>query len=160
MKLIKYFFEFIFILLLFFIFKILGYKLASNLSSKITSLFGPFFRSKEKMLSNIIRSLKNVNEYDAKNIVKKMWSNYGRILSDYVFIKHFRNSSLNEFLSVEGLEILDEIKQSKEPVIFISGHFNNFELMAMQIEKSGIDLAAIYRPVSYTHLTLPTILLV
>ena len=36
--------------------------------------------------------------------------------------------------------------------MFISGHFNNFELMAMQIEKSGINLAAIYRPLNNTFL--------
>ena len=43
---------------------------------------------------------------------------------------------------------MENIKKNSEPVIFISGHFNNFELMAMHIEKSGIDLAAIYRPLN------------
>jgi len=81
-----------------------------------------------------------------------MWKNYGRILSEYVFIKNFRNSKLDNFLIIEGQEILNKIKQSKESVIFISGHFNNFELMAMQIEKSGIDLAAIYRPLNNVFL--------
>ena len=148
MKIIKYFFEFIFILIFFLIFKILGYKLASDLGSKISILFGPLFRPKKRMLVNIIKSLKNVNESDAKNIIHKMWSNYGRILSDYIFIKDFRNSNLNNFLTIEGLDVLNKIKETNEPVIFVSGHFNNFELMAMQIEKSGIDLAAIYRPLN------------
>ena len=43
---------------------------------------------------------------------------------------------------------MERIKQKNTPVIFISGHFDNFELMAMHIEKSGIDLAAIYRPLN------------
>ena len=77
-----------------------------------------------------------------------MWENYGRILSEYMFIKNFRNSKYKKFLTIEGQEILNELKDSKEPVVFISGHFNNFELMAMQIEKSGINLAAIYRPLN------------
>jgi len=77
-----------------------------------------------------------------------MWANYGRILSEYLFIKNFRNSKLKNFLNIEGQEILDEICHSNEQVVFISGHFNNFELMAMQIEKSGINLAAIYRPLN------------
>ena len=77
-----------------------------------------------------------------------MWKNYGRILSEYVFIKNFRYPIYNKFLTVEGQEILNQLKQSKESVVFISGHFNNFELMAMQIEKSGINLAAIYRPLN------------
>ena len=77
-----------------------------------------------------------------------MWGNYGRILSEYVFIKDFRESKSEDIIQVEGQEILDQIKKDKEPVIFISGHFNNFELMAMHIEKSGINLAAIYRPLN------------
>ena len=147
-KIIKYFFEFFFILIFFFIFKILGYKLASNLGAKIIGLFGPLFRPKKRILSNITKSLKDINDNDAKNILNNMWSNYGRILSDYVFIKDFRNSNLDSFLTVEGLDILNKIKQTNEPVIFVSGHFNNFELMAMQIEKSGINVAAIYRPLN------------
>ena len=148
MKIVKYFFEFLFILVLFFIFKILGYKLSSNLGAFIGSLFGPLFRSKKKILTNIKKALPKVDEKNIELIVKKMWKNYGRILSEYVFIKNFRNPISNKFLTVEGQEILNQLKQSRESVVFISGHFNNFELMAMQIEKSGINLAAIYRPLN------------
>ena len=148
MKIIKYIFEFVFILFFFLIFKILGYKLASNLGSKIGQVCGPLFRPKKRILSNIKKSLKNLNEEDAKNIVRDMWANYGRILSDYIFLKDFRNSNLDNFFTIEGLNILKKINNSNEPVIFISGHFNNFELMAMQIEKSGIKLATIYRPLN------------
>ena len=148
MKIVKYFFEFLFILVLFFIFRILGYKLSSNLGAFIGSLFGPLFRSKKKILTNIKKALPKVDEKNIELIVKKMWKNYGRILSEYVFIKNFRNPIYNKFLTVEGQEILNQLKQSRESVVFISGHFNNFELMAMEIEKAGINLAAIYRPLN------------
>ena len=148
MKFLKYFIEFILIMFLFSLFKILGFEFASNLGGQIGKFFGPFFRSKKKLLSNIKKALPNIEEKNIELIIKKMWTNYGRILSEYVFIKNFRNSELEKFFTVEGQEILDELSNSKEQVIFISGHFNNFELMAMQIEKSGIDLAAIYRPLN------------
>jgi Kdo2-lipid IVA lauroyltransferase/acyltransferase len=77
-----------------------------------------------------------------------MWGNYGRILAEYIFLKEYRKSIPGKNFEVIGQEILDDIKKSKKPVIFISGHFNNFELMAMYIEKSGIDLAAVYRPLN------------
>ena len=48
MKKIKYFFEFLIIILLFAIFKILDFKLASNFGGFIGKLIGPFFRSKKK----------------------------------------------------------------------------------------------------------------
>ena len=148
MKKIRYFVEFLIIIFLLVIFKILGFKLASSLGGLIGRLVGPLFRSKKKILSNISKALPEIEEKNTELIVKKMWENYGRILSEYMFIKNFRNSKYKKFLTIEGQEILNELKDSKEPVVFISGHFNNFELMAMQIEKSGINLAAIYRPLN------------
>ena len=148
MNLIKYFIQFLIIIILFIIFRILGLKISSYISSKILILIGPFFRSKKIIETNILRAIPNLDNKNLKNIVQKMWSNYGRILSEYVFIKKFRRSKIEKYFEIEGQEILEKIKINKEPVIFISGHFNNFELMAMHIEKSGINLAAIYRPLN------------
>ncbi len=148
MSQIKYFIQFIFIYLLFILFKLIGIKLASNLSSKIITLIGPFFRSKNIISSNILKALPNLNQNEINKITKKMWGNYGRILSEYVFIKNIRKSKIKNIMDVEGQEILEEIKKDNKPVIFISGHFNNFELMAMHIEKSGINLSALYRPLN------------
>jgi len=148
MKSIKYFTQFLSILVLFLFFKILGLKNASYISSKIISFVGPFFRSKDIIKSNILKALPNLNNDEIKKISKAMWANYGRILAEYVFIKELRNPKHKSNIEIKGQEILDKIKKDNEPVIFISGHFNNFELMAMHIEKSGINLAAIYRPLN------------
>ena len=148
MNSIKYFLQFFIISIFFIIFKIIGLKFASNISSKIVSLIGPFFRSKKLIENNIRKAIPNLDSKELKKIVNNMWGNYGRILSEYVFIKNFRESKSKNIIQVEGQEILDQIKKDKEPVIFISGHFNNFELMAMHIEKSDINLAAIYRPLN------------
>ena len=148
MKVIKYFLEFFFISIFFFIFKIIGYKNASNLGEKIGKIFGPLFRSSLKVKKNLENSnIGNSNE-ERERIVKNMWGNYGRIFADYMYIKNFRNENLFKNIEVVGENILEEIKNEKKPVIFISGHFNNFELMALYLEKSGIDLAAIYRPLN------------
>ncbi len=148
MKSIKYFTQFLIISILFLIFKILGLRLASFFSGKIISFVGPFFRSRDLITSNILKALPDLKKNELRDITKKMWNNYGRILAEYIFIKDFRGSKLINNIEVIGQEVLDKIKLSNEPVIFVSGHFNNFELMAMQIEKSGINLAAVYRPLN------------
>ena len=145
---IKYFFEYIFIVFLFLIFKIFGLKFSSFIGGKILNILGPFFRSKKLIKSNILKALPNANQKEMNIIIKNMWNNYGRILAEYMFMKDFRNSKLNTHLKIDGQEILENIKKNKEKVIFISGHFNNFELMAMQIEKSGINVSAVYRPLN------------
>ncbi len=152
MKLIKYFFQFLFIIFILTIFKIIGLKLSRIVASKIFSIIGPFFRSKKIIEKNISFAFSNTSEEFKKNIIDKMWKSYGKILAEYAFIKYFREVESEKFLEIKGQEILEEIKFSKDPVIFISGHFDNFELMAMHIEKSGVDLAAIYRPLNNNFL--------
>ncbi len=148
MKIIKYFFEFIFVYTLFIIFKIIGYKAASSLGEKIGILIGPFFRSKKKIENNLKNSNIGSDDLDRKKIIKKMWGNYGRILAEYPFLKKFKNNIFKKYIEIEGINYLEEIKKNKKKVVFISGHFNNFELMAMHLENSGLNVAAIYRPLN------------
>jgi KDO2-lipid IV(A) lauroyltransferase len=148
MKSIKYFIQFLIIYILFIIFKFLGLKFASYISGKIVSFIGPFFRSKNLIRSNILKALPNLNKNEIKNISKMMWNNYGRILAEYMFIKKIRLSKVENNIEIIGQKKLDAIKENNESVIFISGHFNNFELMAMHLEKSGINLATVYRPLN------------
>ena len=148
MKIIKYFFEFIFIITFFSIFKIIGYKNASNLGELIGKALGPLFRSRNKIQKNLEYSKISETREDREIIINKMWGNYGRILSEYLFLKKFRQNKLDKYIEVEGSNILKEIKKNNEQVVFVSGHFNNFELMAMEIDKAGIKCAAIYRPLN------------
>ncbi len=149
MATIKYFIQFIVILFLFLLFRIIGIRLATKLSGKIFLIFGPIFRSKKIFNNNILKAYPNLDKEKKEKIYKNMWKNYGKILAEYIFIKDFRQSSkFSKKIIVENQNQLNEIKKNEEPVIFISGHFNNFELMAMHIEKSGIELAAVYRPLN------------
>ena len=148
MKKIKYFFEFLFISFLFIIYKILGLKISSYISGKLFETFGPIFRSKNLIKTNIQRAIPKINPSKIKIITNDMWNNYGRTLSEYMFLKGFRNNQFKSNVNIIGKEILEKIKLEKTPVIFVSGHLSNFELMAMEIEKSGVNLSAIYRPLN------------
>ena len=153
MNKIKYFLQYLSIIFLFLIYKILGLKYASKLSGTITSLIGPLFRSNKLCHSNISKAFPKISEREREIIINKMWFNYGRMLAEYMFIKDFRNETkFSKKIIIENQIILEKIKKNSKPVIFVSGHFNNFELMAMHIEKSGIDLAAIYRPLNNKYL--------
>ena len=148
MKIIKYFFQFLFVIILFSIFKILGLSISSSLGGKLFEKIGPFFRSKKLIHSNLKKAFPNINLDDLNKTTKLMWNNYGRVFAEYMFIKHFRQDTSNKNIKIEGQEILETIKKKNKSVVFISGHLSNFELMAMHIEKSGIKLSAIYRPLN------------
>jgi len=149
MKKIKYLIEFIIIIFLFLIVKLLGLKISQSIFSFIFKNIGPLFRSKKISHYNLSLALPNLDKSKRNQIINNMWANYGKIFSEYMFINEFRqNLRFSKKIIIENKEELEKIKSQKKPVIFISGHFNNFELMAMHLEKSNIDLAAIYRPLN------------
>ena len=145
MKKFNHFLQYIFIYIFFLIFKILGFKKSSNLGNIIGKYLGPIFRSEKSIITNLEKAGINKNQ---NIIASNVLGNYGRILAEYVHLKNFKNNKLNKYISIEGVEHFESIKKTKKPVVFISGHFNNFELMAMQIENSGIECAALYRPLN------------
>ena len=154
MKKLKYFIEFLVIILLFLIFRVVGYKVASNFGCFIGKNIGSKFRSKGIIEENLRKFKTSINNHEIEEITKKMWGNYGRILAEYPFIPSFRKRKLEKYIKIDGLENLEKIKINKEPTVFISGHFNNFELMAMIIEREGIDLFAVYRPLNNKFLNI------
>ena len=145
----KYLVQFLIIIFFLLIFKLIGLKYSTILSAKIFGILGPLIRSNKISHSNLSKAIPNLTEKEKSEIIKMMWNNYGKILAEYVFIKNFRKSKkFTEKIFIKNQNELENIKKGTSPVIFISGHFNNFELMAMYLEKSGINLAAIYRPLN------------
>jgi KDO2-lipid IV(A) lauroyltransferase len=90
-----------------------------------------------------------IDKNSEDEIINKMWSNIGRTFAEYIFLKDFKLDTTNyNHIKINGTHYLDEIKKNNEVVIFYSGHFANFELMAMELDKFGIKCAAIYRPLN------------
>ena len=149
MKTIKYFFEFISIISLFFIFKIIGLKNSSIVGGILGKLIGPFFRSKDLTKANIKIGIGNLERKEVDKIINGMWSNIGSTFAEYVFLKDFKfNENKLNHMKIVGANYLEQIKKNGESVIFYSAHLANFELMAMELDKFGIKCAAIYRPLN------------
>ena len=143
LKQINYFFQAFLIYVFFFLGRILGINISRKIFAFLFCYLGPLFKSKQIIHNNIRNFSPNISSEKEEKIIKGMWKNYGMTFIEYVFLKDLRKNSSN--IIVEGEENLDG---QKKPVIFISGHFANFELMSMQITKKGIPLATIYRPLN------------
>ena len=144
-KLINYFFQSLIIYLIFLVGRLLGIKLSRIIFSKIFCLIGPFFKSKKIIKKNLKIFYENGNSFNEKNLINDMWKNYGMTFIEYIFLHKFKKGT--NYVQIKGEENLLSLDKNK-PAIFISGHLANFELMAMEITKKNIKLAAIYRPLN------------
>ena len=70
MKNIKYLIQFLSIIFLFTIYKILGLKYSLKISGKIFSIFGPFFRSKNICKINLSRVFPKLTQSEQEQIIK------------------------------------------------------------------------------------------
>jgi Kdo2-lipid IVA lauroyltransferase/acyltransferase len=145
-KKINYFLQAIFIYLFFLLGRILGLKISRKIFSLLFSFIGPFFKSKAIIENNLKIFSKEISNKEKNNIVNEMWKNYGMTFIEYVFLDHFRKN--DKHVIIEDKTNLPSIIKKNKPIIFISGHFANFELMSMVISKKNINLATIYRPLN------------
>ena len=149
MKIIRYFLEFILVIFFFLVFKIIGLKLSSDLGEIIGKYFGPLFRKKTIAKKNILIAFPNFNEKSINEMIDRMWKNIGRIFGEYIHINKFsiidNNKKKIVFTNRNNMEIL---KKNNKPIVFFSGHFANFELMAKCLQELGFDIGAIYRPLN------------
>ena len=149
MKIIRYFFEFILVIFFFLVFKIIGLKLSSDLGEIIGKYFGPLFRKKTIAKKNILIAFPDFNEKSINEMIERMWKNIGRIFGEYIHINKFsiidNNKKKIVFANRNNVEIL---KKNNKPIVFFSGHFANFELMAKCLQELGFNIGAIYRPLN------------
>ena len=132
-KIIKYSFEAIFIYTFFLIGKLIGLSLSRKIFSFIFKKIGPIIRPNNFVIKNLFNFSKELTDKKKREIISAMWSNYGMTFIEYVFLDNFKKGQSH--INIEGENILDKISRDNKPVVFISGHFANFELMSMEITK-------------------------
>ncbi len=145
-KFLKYLVQAFFVYIFFLFAKFIGLNLSQKLSSKLFRLCGPLIKSNEIAKKNLSKFSKKINDYEVREILSNMWSNYGMTFVEYIFLNKFKKNKSH--IKIYGKNVLEEVQLSQKPVIFVSGHFANFELMSMELVKHGINLATIYRPLN------------
>jgi KDO2-lipid IV(A) lauroyltransferase len=145
-KKFNYFLQAIIIYLFFIIGRILGIKISRKVFAFLFSLIGPLIKSKKIVNNNLKIFFEKNSKFKKNEIINNMWKNYGMTFIEYIFLDNFLKKKTE--VEVIGQINLTDVIRGKNPAIFISGHFANFELMSMEITKKNINLATIYRPLN------------
>ena len=148
MKIIRYFLEFFIVIIFFIIFKIIGLKLSSDLGEIIGKYFGPLFRKKTIAKKNILIAFPDLNEKSINEMIERMWKNIGRIFGEYIHINKFSVIDQKKKIVFTNQNNIEILKKNNKPIVFFSGHFANFELMAKCLQELGFNIGAIYRPLN------------
>ena len=125
MKKIRYFFEALFLYLVFAIFKCLPAKTASDIGGWIGRMIGPKLAASRKARKHILMALPEVDNERAGEIVRGMWENLGRVIAEY---PHLETISRDHTSFENEKQILTLLEKKNQPVIFIGAHLSNWEI--------------------------------
>lgn len=80
-----------------------------------------------------------------KALVGKTANNIGRMLAELFSPKEFAEIARNVPLTGPGLDAIDAARAEGKPIIFVSGHFGNYDVLRAAVINRGFDVGALYR---------------
>jgi len=92
---------------------------------------------------NLRIAFPDADDLEIKRLLAAQWTELGRSLTEFVIVDRIVADTSR--LEIEGLERLQAIASGEGPVVFISGHFSNFELMAAAMVRAGVKVQVTYR---------------
>lgn len=140
MKLIRYLFEALFLLILFVISKMLPVHWASNMGGWIGRTVGVRLAASRKALTNIRNAFPDKTDAQAHEILRGMWDNLGRTMMEYPHLAHIGRDRTE----IIGKEILDKYKDS--PAILFTAHMANWEVCPIAaLTQENFKVTSVYR---------------
>jgi KDO2-lipid IV(A) lauroyltransferase len=130
------------------IFRLFGVDTASALGGFIGRQI--FYRTRitGRARVNLRAAYPSMSETEMEAIVVEMWDNLGRTVAEYAHLDKFSLTGPNPRLTVAGTAHAEAAIASGKGVIFISGHFANWEMMAFTAHQLGYESGEVYRPLN------------
>ena len=92
------------------------------------------------------------SESEIQALLKAQWNNTGRTFAEFPILHRLNVREGNERVQVIGGEYLKDIIESNQAVIIVTGHFANWEIMAMVLTQWGLNVQITYRPLNNPHI--------
>lgn len=78
-------------------------------------------------------------------IVKGSLENLGRSAGEFISIRRYTKENIKKFVAIEGWENFKEAYREGKGIIFLTGHFGNWELLAVVLSLLGCPINVVAR---------------
>lgn len=119
---------------------------ASAIGGWLGRTFGPRLGITRRARRRIARAMPELSESEIERIVTAMWDNLGRVAFEYAHIDTFRRPEERHRIEVVGMEALRAHAEAGHGGLLLSGHFGNFELLPVAMNREGFRGGEVYRP--------------
>ena len=115
----------------------------SNSGAWLFRILGPLTTAHRVAERNIRIAFPHYSDAEIKALLRAQWTELGRSLAEFAILD--RVVADPSRLVIQGEALLGAIAAGQRPVVFISGHFSNFEMMAAAMVRCGVRVQVTYR---------------
>ncbi|WP_024353373.1 lysophospholipid acyltransferase family protein [Brevundimonas naejangsanensis] len=123
--------------------RLLGVERASGFGGKLLRTLGPLTGTHKTVTRNLRIAFPDMDEGERNRLAVDQWEQTGRTFAELAVMDRLTPESGR--IDIVGLERLHAVRDSGRPVVLISGHLANFEVMAAVIMAAGVPCQVTYR---------------
>ena len=123
--------------------RLLGVERASGFGGKLLRTLGPLTGTHKTVTRNLRIAFPDMDAAERDRLAVEQWEQTGRTFAELAVMDRLTPESGR--IDIVGLERLHAVRDSGRPVVLISGHLANFEVMAAVIMAAGAPCQVTYR---------------
>ena len=137
------------ILFLLNILKIFPFRFRILTGSVIFRFFiSPLTGNKKRIENNLNLVLPDLPENDKKELIRNCLHHIGMTMFELLSPTDFKLAGQKANVLGPGSSLLKKAKANSQPVILVSGHFGNYDVVRANLISNGYNLGALYRPMN------------
>ena len=140
---------YIFVRYLLGILSILPYRTKISLGGLIyQKIISPLSGNRKRIIDNLKLIFPDLEKRKREELCSQVPNNIGRTLFELLSPNAFSNIAKSAKVSGPGFKILKNAQEQKKPVILVSGHFGNYDVVRVVLNTNQISVGALYKPMS------------
>lgn len=119
---------------------------ASAFGGWLLRAVGPLTRSDAIARHNLQRAFPDRDAAEIDRITRAVWDNFGRVMGEWPHLNRLYKADFGGRVEIIGREHLERARDAGGPVMVVTGHHGNWELVGAACASLGVPLTVIYRP--------------
>ena len=112
------------------------------------SIFAPLMNWPTRIEENLKLVRSDINPRQRNQIAHRTLSNLASTLFEVFRPTYIVKLATNADITGPGVEFLEKAISNEQPVILLSGHFGNYDVIRAKLIRRGMRLGALYRPLN------------
>jgi len=152
LKKLIYLVQYIAVLPIFYLFKILPLSFSSALVGKMLLGFSYFSKTDKIVKANLRVIFPEKSDEEIHKIAKKSWENAGRIFGELATMCSVKVEKIQKYFDIEISPDVQKVFDEKQPAIYVSAHYGNWELASQILTYMDSRTAFIYRKINNPYI--------